>query len=128
LFRLASFDIDPEKTAEERVRSIFRKPHPNLDIQHAIEEAKKTPPSIVISMRVMDLFGADRRPALSKINRPTLVIASSTSPLLEVQKQMAESIAGSRWVVVKGAGHAVFIDDPETFNAELRRLLGTIEP
>jgi len=127
LARLASFDIDPEKTAEERVRSIFRKPHPDLDIQHAIEEARKTPPSIVISMRVMDLFGADRRPALKKINRPTLVIASSASPLLQIQKQMAESIVGSRWVVVEGAGHAVFVDDPETFNAELRRLLAAIQ-
>jgi non-heme chloroperoxidase len=128
LSRLVSFDMDPEKTAEERVRSIFRKPHPNLDIQHAIEEAKKTPPSIVISMRVMDLFGADRRPSLKKIDRPTLVIASSASPLLEVQKRMAESIAGARWVVVEGAGHAVFIDDPETFNVELRRLLAATKP
>jgi hypothetical protein len=41
---------------------------------------------------------------------------------------MAESIAGARWVVVEGAGHAVFIDDPETFNVELRRLLAATKP
>jgi hypothetical protein len=32
-------------------------------------------------MLVMDIFGQDRRPAWKKIDRPTLVIASSESPL-----------------------------------------------
>jgi hypothetical protein len=55
----------------------------------------------------MDIFGADRRPALKRIDRPTLVIASGESPLLDVQKEMAERIPGARWVVVsdyKGNG------------------------
>ena len=122
---LALYDADPGKAVEERVRSIFRKPHPDLDIRHAIDEARKTPPSIAIAIRVMDMFGEDLRPALKRINRPTLVIASSESPLLDVQKEMADEIPGARWVVVKGAGHALFIDEPEKFEDELTRLLQT---
>jgi microsomal epoxide hydrolase len=57
------------------VRSIFHKPHSDLDIQHVIEESMKTPPSIVMAMWMADIFGVDRRPALKKINRRTLVIA-----------------------------------------------------
>ena len=63
---------------------------------------------------------------LKKIDRPTLVIASAESPLLDVQKEMAEAISGARWVVVSGAGHALFIDEPGQFDDELARLLKTV--
>lgn len=111
---------------EGMVRSIFLKPHPDLDIQHVIDESMKTPPSIGMAMWVMDIFGVDRRPAMKKIDRPTLVIASAESPLLDVQKEMAEAISGARWVVVSGAGHALFIDEPGRFDDELARLLKTV--
>jgi len=68
----------------------------------------------------------DRRPALKKIDRPTLVIASAESPLLDVQKEMAEAIPGARWVTVQDAGHALFIDQPEKFDAELTQLLQAV--
>jgi non-heme chloroperoxidase len=123
---LATYDAHSAEFREGMVRSIFLKPHPDLDIQHVIDESMKTPPSIGMAMWVMDIFGVDRRPALKKIDRPTLVIASAESPLLDVQKEMAEAISGARWVVVSGAGHALFIDDPEKFDDELARLLKTV--
>jgi non-heme chloroperoxidase len=123
LSRLASYDSHPREYREAVVRSIFRKPHPDLDMQHVIDESGKTPPSIGMAMLVMDIFGMDRRPALKKIDRPTLVIASAESPLLDVQKEMAEAIPGARWVVLQDAGHALFVDQPEGFNAELTQLL-----
>lgn len=52
-----------------------------------------------------------------------LVIASAESPLLDVQKEMAASIRGATWVAVPRAGHAVFADDPATFNHALEELL-----
>ena len=64
-----------------------------------------------------------RFPALKEIDRPTLVIASSASPLLDAQKQMAESIRGARWFVVPGAGRALFVDDSQTFDEQLSLLL-----
>jgi non-heme chloroperoxidase len=51
------------------------------------------------------------------------VIASAGSPLLEAQKEMAGEIPEARLVLVEGAGHAVFIDDPEKFDAALSHLL-----
>jgi non-heme chloroperoxidase len=123
---LATYDAHSAEFREGMVRSILRKPHPDLDIQHVVDESMKTPPSIGMAMWVADIFGVDRRPALKKIDRPTLVIASGESPLLEVQKEMADTIPGARWVVVQGAGHALFIDDPEKFDDELAQLLKTI--
>src|ERR1700683_727527 len=70
LSRLASLDTNPAEYSEALVKSIFSRPHPELDMQHLIEESEKTPPTIGTAMLVMDIFGADRRPALKKINRP----------------------------------------------------------
>jgi pimeloyl-ACP methyl ester carboxylesterase len=64
-----------------------------------------------------------RRPAEQKIDRPTLVIASSTSPLLDAQRDMAKAIPSARWVVVPNAGHALFVDEPDIFDRELAALL-----
>jgi non-heme chloroperoxidase len=123
LSRLSSLDMNPAEYSRALVRSLFSKPHPELDMPHLIEESEKTPPAIGTAMLVMDIFGADRRPALKKINRPALVIASAGSPLLDAQREMAGEIPGARMVVVEGAGHAVFIDDPEKFDAALSHLL-----
>jgi non-heme chloroperoxidase len=123
---LATYDAHSAEFREGMVRSFFHKPHSDLDIQHVIDESMKTPPSIGMAMWVADIFGVDRRPALKKIDRPTLVIASGESPLLDVQKEMAEAIPGARWVVVSGAGHALFIDEPEKFDDELAQLLKTV--
>jgi non-heme chloroperoxidase len=125
LSRLSSYAEHPNEYSEGLVRSIFSKPHPELDMQHLIEESEKTPTSIGTAMLVMDIFGVDRRPALKKINRPTLVIASSTSPLLDAQKEMVGEIPGARLVVVEDAGHAVFIDQPEKFDDAVLQLLQT---
>lgn len=120
---LATYDAHSAEFRERMVRSILHKPHPDLDMQHVIDESMKTPPSIGMAMWVADIFGVDRRPALKKIDRPTLVIASTESPLLEVQKEMAEAISGARWVAVPDTGHALFIDAPERFDDELAQLL-----
>ena len=123
LSRLSTLDENPAAYSEGLVKSIFSKPHPELDMKHLIEESEKTPPTIGTAMLVMDIFGVNRRPALKKIDRPTLVIASAGSPLLEAQKEMAQEISGERLVVIEGAGHAVFIDDPQKFDEAVSQLL-----
>ena len=75
---------------------------------------------------MMDMFVVDRRPVLAKIDKPTLVIASAESPLLDAQKQMANAIPGAQFVIVKDAGHALFVDDPQSFDESLQRLLASI--
>jgi microsomal epoxide hydrolase len=123
LSRLNMYAAYPNDYSEAMIRSMFVKSHPDLDIKHVIEEAKKTPPSIGISMLVMDLFGVDRRPALKEIDCPALVMASAGSPLLEAQREMAASIRGARFVEIEDTGHAIFVDQPERFNSALAELL-----
>lgn len=123
LSRLPGYVNSPAEYSARMVRGMFKKPHPELDIEAAIAHARKTPPPIGLTMLVMDIFGVDRRPALAKIDRPTLVIGSAESSLVEAQKKMAAAIPGAELLLVNGVGHAVFVDEPEIFAQALERLL-----
>lgn len=123
LSRLPAYVNSSAEYSARMVRSMFKKPHPELDIEAAIAHARKTPPTIGLTMLIMDIFGVDRRPALAKIDRPTLVIGSAESSLAEAQTKMADAIPGAELLLLKGVGHAVFVDEPEIFAQALERLL-----
>jgi non-heme chloroperoxidase len=124
---ISSYSADPKAYSEGMLRSIFKRPHPDLDLQSITRSMLETPTDTGIAMLVADIFGADRRAALTKLDRPALVIASAESPLLEVQKQMAASIPNAKFVAVAGAGHAVFVDAPDYFDHALAEFLQSIE-
>jgi non-heme chloroperoxidase len=123
---IAIYAVHPREYSEGMARSILKKRHPDLDLQRVVTSTLQTPTDIGIAMLVADIFGADRRPALAKLDKPTLVIASADSPLLDVQKQMVASIPRSRFLAIEGAGHAVFIDEPQKFDDALRDLFRAI--
>jgi len=118
----------PQEYSEGMVHALFKRPHPELDMQQIVKSTLQTPTDTGIAMLVSDIFGADRRPILKKLNRPALVIGSSDSPLIEVQKEMAATIPGAKFVTVEGSGHAVFIDQPEKFDDALRAFLLALPP
>jgi non-heme chloroperoxidase len=116
----------PQEYSEGMVQSLFQKPHPDLDQAKIVRSTLQTPTNTGIAMLISDIFGADRRPALAKLDKPALVIASGNSPLLDVQKEMAASIPNAKLVVIDGAAHAVFVDDPATFDAALQTFLASL--
>jgi len=120
---LSVYASQPADYSAGMVRSIFKRTHPAAVIDAVIAQAQHTPPAIGTAMLVSDIFGADRRPALQKIDCPTWVIASADSPLLDAQKDMAGHIRGAHLVVVPNVGHAVFVDDPQTFDKAMGELL-----
>lgn len=122
LRRLDSFVERPAEYRAGLVRSLFKKPHPELQTE-LIAHVAKTPVSTAVTMLIMDLLTLDRRPALVRLDKPTLVIASADSDLLEAQKSMAAGIPGAQFLALPGTGHAVFVDDPATFNRALQGLL-----
>ena len=117
----------PEEYSEGMVRSLFKKPHPELNMDEVVRSTLKTPTETGSEMLVMDIFGADRRPALAKLDKPALVVASSASPLLDLQEQMAGTIPSSKLVVIDGAGHAIFVDEPEKFDNALETFMRSLD-
>jgi microsomal epoxide hydrolase len=107
----------PQEFSEGMVRSLFRQTQPDADLSAIVQSTLKTPTGTGIAMLVADIFGTDRRPALMKLDRPALVIAAASSPLLDSQKEMAASIPGTKFVAIEGAAHAVFVDQSGTFDS-----------
>lgn len=126
LTNISSYASHPRQFSEGFVRSIFRQAHPEIDLQKLATFTMRTPVDTGIAMLATDIFGVDRRTVLAEINKPVLVIASSESPLLGVEKQMAASTPGAKLVVIGGAGHAVFVDQPEKFDSALKSFLQSL--
>lgn len=113
---MAAYSRDPGGYSAGMMRAIISRPNSDGPVAALTRESLATPTSIGISMLVQDLFTVDRRPALSKFDRPTLVVASGESPLLEQQRRMSARLPAGRFVVIQHAAHAVFFDRPETFD------------
>ena len=120
---MATYARYPKEYSEGMVRSIFKKPLPDAEVERIVRSTLETPTDTGIAMLAMDIFGADRRPALKKLNKPALVVGSAESPLLDAQKQMAATIPGAKFLAIEGAGHAVFVDQPEKFDSALEAFL-----
>ncbi len=123
---ISTYAAHPREYSQGMVKSIFQQPHPDLDMNKLVQFTLKTPTDIGVAMLTMDIFGADRSSALAKFIKPALVIASASSPLLDLEKQMASSMPKAKYVEIKGAGHAVFIDQPAAFDAALSTFLNSI--
>lgn len=123
LTMLGSFAAQPAPFTEGMMPYMFAKPQPPAYLKQLVDAALKTPTDTAVAMLCADMFSVDRRPALARIDKPALVIASGRSPLLDAQKDMAAQIKGSRFEIVEGAGHAIFVDEPDRFDALLRSFL-----
>lgn len=113
----------PKEYSEGMMASLFHKSPPAAELERLVSDSLRTPTSTGLAMLVADLFAVDRRPALSRFARPTLVIASAESPLLAAQEQMASRLPDARLEKVADAGHAVFLDQPERFQHLLEDFL-----
>jgi len=64
--------------------------------------------------------------SLEKISVPSLIIVGENDePFLAASDYMNRKIAGSQKVVIADAGHAVNIDQPETFNQTVKEFLNS---
>lgn len=105
------------------MHAIISAPIPPETLTLLVDESLKTPPDVGVSMLIQDLFTTDRRPALKKFDKPTLVVASGDSRLLDAQRQMAAALPRARLVVIAKAAHAVFFDQPDEFNQRLEEFV-----
>ncbi len=125
LASLPMYAAHPAEYSKGMVQSFFVQPHPDLDVDRIVRSTLATPTDIGIAMLTQDIFGADRRPALRKLDKPALVIATAKSPLLDEEKEMAAMIPSSQLVVIDGAAHGVMIDQPARFDSALAAFLAT---
>ena len=123
LDRIALSQRAPRPYMEGMMGAIISRPMPPAQLTAIVDEAMKTPPALGAAMLVSDLLGPDRTDAIAKLDRPALVIAAGRSPELDAQRDMAARLPKGRFEVVPDAAHAVFIDQPERFDALLAEFL-----
>ena len=81
----------------------------------------KVPTGTVVSL-LMDLFTGDRRPLLPRVRVPTLIVMPDSNRLLG--EYLEKKIKGSKLEVIPEAGHALFLEKPQSFNQVLESFLG----
>lgn len=126
LKQISQFTRYPREATEGMMKAIIQKPLTTEEGRRLVDDALKTPTAIGAAMLADDLLGPDRTGALPKFTVPTLVIASAFSQELDGQRAMAAKLPHARFEVVAGAGHAVFIDQPERFDALVRDFLASL--
>lgn len=124
--RLRIYAEHPKEYADGMLHSIILHPPSGEQMKELATELLKTPTAIGTAMLVADLYGEDLTPAISKFDRPTLVIASGASPELEEQRKMAAAFPDGRIEVIGDAGHAVFVDQPDRFEATVDGFLDSL--
>lgn len=117
---LMGIEEDRPKWTDQFVRGMFRATQGELRYRELAEGSLKTPTGAMIAL-LFDLFTGDRRPALLRIQVPTLIVVPDGNRLLG--EYLQSRIAGSKLEVISDAGHALFMEKPQAFNQALEAFL-----
>jgi len=115
---IADFLHDREGATSAFVRGMYRNPHPEEYFRAVTEQSLQTPTDAAAALIIAGAR-SDFRSTLPEIDRPVLVVTTTGSPWDPVYEEMAEAIPGARMERFAGAGHALFVDEPDRFNTLL---------
>jgi microsomal epoxide hydrolase len=118
------FQKNRKQKTFEFVKSIFLQPQELQYLEKLTNESLRTPTNTFMTL-FYNMMTLDLRPALSKIQVPTLVVTFN-APWLEETKDIQRRIPKCELKVIENAGHAVFVDQPEQFNAALEEFFEKI--
>lgn len=120
-----TFQLDRQKAADRFVRGLYRKPQSEDYIRRMIAATLRMPTNSAMAL-ILGGIVSDNRPALAKIDKPTLIVAARVGPWMQFYEDMQKRIRGSRMEVFEDAGHALFVDEADRFNALLDGFVSTL--
>lgn len=107
---------DRQKALDGFMRNLnLKKPHPEEYINKLEKASLQVPTNSAVSLLV-GIYVADYRPVLPKIDKPVVVCAAKSGYMSTIVA-MQKNIPSSKLEVFDGDGHALFVDDPDKFNA-----------
>lgn len=121
----AGFLRDRAQVTEAFARQSFLNPPSEEYLKRVVEASLSTPTDSAIALLLGSLT-TDLTPALARIDRPALIAYAPGGPWTPVYQAMQEKIRGSRLEAFDGAGHALFVDQAEKFNAMLEEFLRSL--
>jgi non-heme chloroperoxidase len=107
---------DRQKSLDGFIRNLnLKKAHPEEYINRLEKASLMVPTNSAVALLV-GYFVADYRPVLPKIDKPVVVCAAK-SEYMSTIVAMQKNIPNSKLEIFDGDGHALFVDDPDKFNA-----------
>lgn len=113
-----SFQLDRRKAADRFVRGLYKKPQSEGYIRRMTEATLRMPTNSVVAL-ILGGVATDNRPALAKIDKPTLIVVALNRPWMSFYEDLQKRIRGSRMEVWEDAAHALFVDEAARFNTLL---------
>jgi non-heme chloroperoxidase len=125
LENLRRMQADRKPFTRDFVKSMYVQPQTDAYIDRVTEMSLKTPTDAAAMLMFSNAFGADTdmRPLFGKIDRPVLFVGvPSKKPQGDALKA---AVPSARIEYVEGAGHALFVDQADKFNAMLEDFIRT---
>lgn len=125
----AAEGLSPEEAAELHLRYVYARATPRemIDEDLAVRAAQPTAPEGMLNQAqgVAAFAAVGTVGRLHELRMPTLVITGDEDGLVhpENSRLIADHIAGSELVVIAGASHVLFTDQPEASTRALRDFL-----
>ncbi len=121
---LLALDGDRPAMTWDLIDSMFANPIDPADRREMYVEIMKTPTRVAVDM-LADVARTDLRPLLDDVRVPVLAVNGRESIVPpDVGPWLAGALPDGRAVVLDGAGHAPFWDDPQAFNRAVRDFVG----
>jgi non-heme chloroperoxidase len=117
---LAAMRKDRPVFADKLVRGLFKKPQGEPYLKKLIAASQRTPTDVAEALSVAAVR-ADNRPALNKIDKPTLIVAATIPEAARLDMQ--RRIKNSTVEAFADTGHAIFVVDAIRFNSVLDHFL-----
>ncbi len=116
--RAQEFQVHRAEWTAHFVRSMYKKPQTDAYLDKITAAAMGVPTNSAILL-ILNAYASDRdwRPVLNKVDKPVLYVFSTTPA--DQAEAVKQKIPSSRVVKFDGAGHALFVEQPDRFNTLL---------
>jgi non-heme chloroperoxidase len=116
---------DRDKTLDEFVRAMYSKPRPEAEISALLRDAKRMSLENSIALLSSGIPREHWKEIAHAFGKPLLYVVT---PQFEAQAHnLAKNRPGTRFDIFSDAGHALFVDEAERFNALLLDFAGTLK-
>ena len=110
---------DRDKTLREFMNAIFAKPLPEKEVTELVRGAKRMPLEDSLALLDYPFERSHWRNIVRSFDKPLLYIVT---PQYEQQAaNLKKNRPGTEIELFKNAGHALFVDEPQRFNALIRK-------
>ena len=116
---------DRQKQADGFVRSMFKKPQPEDYLRRVIDASMQVPADSAVVLIYNMIAVKDWSSAFARVNRPVLfAYQPGTQQSADFLKaKLGDKVRMERF---DGAGHALFVDDPDKFNRVLEEFVESL--